>query len=50
MGKKMTLSHKKILGLPEDSFIDQGVFSYDEAWSFDDGDIESLKAIALLEK
>lgn len=39
MAKKMTLSRKNIIGLPEDDFIDQKFLSYDEICSFDDGDL-----------
>lgn len=45
MGKKMTVSRKDILASSVDDFVDQRILSYDEICSFDNDDIESLKAV-----
>ena len=39
----MAISRKNILALPEDDFIDQGILSYEETYSFRDDDVESLR-------
>ena len=39
----MVVSHKNILALPEDDFINQGIISHEETCSFGDNDIESLR-------
>ena len=42
MVRKMAVSRKNILALPDDDFIAQEILSYEETCSFDDDDIESL--------
>ena len=45
MGLKMAVSRKSILALPDDDVVDQGILSYEESYSFGDGDIKSLRLI-----
>ena len=44
LGKKETQSHASIIAPPENDFIDQGILSYEQIYSFDDEGIESMKA------
>lgn len=43
MGRKIVVSRKNILALPDDDITDQGIPSYEESCSFGDDEIESLR-------
>ena len=45
MAKKSSCSRVSIVSSPENDFSDQAILSYDEVCSFNDEDMESLKAI-----